>query len=182
MPKISLHSVALRRLNFSDEAEFLANSIESKKLHKSWVIVPTTKKQFRDYVEEMNTDANKAFVIVDVHTNSIVGVVELRDIFMYDFKNSYITYYAFHQHLRKGFMKFGVLQAIAIAFKELKLHRLEANIQPENNASIALAKSCGFTKEGFSPKFIKKNGQWKDHERWALLKNNLRTTVQLHYL
>ena len=118
----------------------------------------------------MNTDANKAFVIVDVHTSSIVGVVELRDIFMFDFKNSYITYYAFHRQLRKGFMKLGVLQAIAIAFKELKLHRLEANIQPENNASIALAKSCGFTKEGFSPKFIKKNGQWKDHERWALLK------------
>ena len=63
----------------------------------------------------------------------------------------------------------GVLQVIAFAFKKLKLHRLEANIQPENKASIALAKACGFKKEGFSPKFIKKGGQWKDHERWALL-------------
>ena len=169
MPKISLPSVALRRLNFSDEAEFLANSIESKKLHKSWVIVPTTKKQFRDYVEEMNTDVNKAFAIVDVYTSSIVGVVELRDIFMFDFKNSYITYYAFHSQLRKGFMKLGVQQVISIAFKKLKLHRLEANIQPENKASVSLAKACGFKKEGFSPKFIKKGGQWKDHERWALL-------------
>jgi ribosomal-protein-alanine N-acetyltransferase len=56
------------------------------------------------------------------------------------------------------------------AFKKLKLHRLEANIQPENKASIALAKACGFKKEGFSPKFIKKSGRWRDHERWALLK------------
>jgi len=117
----------------------------------------------------MNTDANKAFVIVDVHTSSIVGIVELRDIFMFDFKNSYITYYAFDRHLRKGLMKLGVQQVISIAFKKLKLHRLEANIQPENKASVSLAKACGFKKEGFSPKFIKKGGQWKDHERWALL-------------
>jgi len=169
LPRKNHSAVALRPLKLSDEAEFLFNSTASKKLHKSWVIVPTTKKQFKEYVEEMNSDANKAFAVVNLQTNAIVGVVELRDIFMFDFKNSYITYYAFHQHLRKGFMKLGVLQAIAVAFKRLKLHRLEANIQPENKASIALAKSCGFKKEGFSPKFIKKGGQWKDHERWALL-------------
>jgi ribosomal-protein-alanine N-acetyltransferase len=170
LPKKNLNSIALRCLNTADEAEFLANSIESKKLHKSWVIVPKTKKQFRDYVEEMNTNVNKAFAIIDVNTSSIVGVVELRDIFMFDFKNCYITYYAFHRQLRKGFMKSGVQQVIAFAFKKLKLHRLEANIQPENKASIALAKACGFKKEGFSPKFIKKSGCWRDHERWALLK------------
>jgi ribosomal-protein-alanine N-acetyltransferase len=51
----------------------------------------------------------------------------------------------------------------------LKLHRLEANIQPENLASIALVRACGFSKEGLSPRFLKKNGQWRDHERWALL-------------
>ena len=117
----------------------------------------------------MNSDANKAFVVIDKDTLAMVGVIEFRDIFMFDFKNSYITYYAFHQYLRKGFMKSGVLKAVNFAFKKLRLHRLEANIQPENKASIALAKTCGFKKEGFSPKFIKKGGKWKDHERWALL-------------
>jgi len=108
-------------------------------------------------------------LVVNVQTDAMVGIVELRDIFMFDFKNSYITYYAFRPFLRQGLMTSGVLQVIAFAFKKLKLHRLEANIQPENKASIALAKACGFKKEGFSPKFIKKGGQWKDHERWALL-------------
>jgi ribosomal-protein-alanine N-acetyltransferase len=46
---------------------------------------------------------------------------------------------------------------------------LEANIQPANRASRCLAKSCGFRKEGMSPKFLKKGGEWRDHERWALL-------------
>ena len=65
-------------------------------------------------------------------------------------------------------MRQAVSLVIPIAFDRLKLHRLEANIQPENLASIALVRACGFSKEGLSPRFLKKNGQWRDHERWAL--------------
>jgi len=54
-------------------------------------------------------------------------------------------------------------------FGELGLHRQEANIQPGNAASIALVKRLGFRLEGFSPKFLKIGGRWRDHERWAIL-------------
>jgi ribosomal-protein-alanine N-acetyltransferase len=46
---------------------------------------------------------------------------------------------------------------------------LEANIQPTNVASIALVKACGFLQEGYSPRYLKINGCWRDHERWAIL-------------
>ncbi len=60
-------------------------------------------------------------------------------------------------------------QAMALAFDDLGLHRLEANIQPGNVASIALVKRLGFKQEGFSERYLKIGGQWRDHERWALL-------------
>ena len=44
-----------------------------------------------------------------------------------------------------------------------------ANIQPGNERSIRLVESLGFECEGYSPRFLRINGRWRDHERWALL-------------
>jgi len=57
---------------------------------------------------------------------------------------------------------------LAHAFGPLRLHRLEANIQPANTASIALVRRAGFVNEGFSERYLKVGGRWRDHERWAL--------------
>ena len=66
-------------------------------------------------------------------------------------------------------MKQGLSQVLTHAFGRMKLHRLEANIQPGNAASKALVKKLGFCREGFSPRYLKINGRWRDHERWTLL-------------
>jgi [ribosomal protein S5]-alanine N-acetyltransferase len=70
---------------------------------------------------------------------------------------------------RKGLMTEALRAAVDYAFNDLGMHRLEANIQPENRASIALVRRLGFQKEGFSPRYLRINGEWRDHERWALL-------------
>jgi ribosomal-protein-alanine N-acetyltransferase len=62
--------------------------------------------------------------------------------------------------------------ALRHAFKNLKLHRIEANVQPENFPSIAVLKRCGFSKEGFSRRYLKIKGKWRDHERWAIIKED----------
>lgn len=168
-PNTLTATVSLRPLVTTDEQAFLKAARLSRDLHRPWIHVPTTPKQFIDYVAEMNTEDDQAFLVCRHDTQDMVGVVELRDIFYGDFQNSYLLYYAFAGQLQQGLMKQAVMQTIDYAFERLKLHRLEANIQPDNTASLALIRACGFTREGYSPKFLKKGGQWRDHERWALI-------------
>jgi len=72
----------------------------------------------------------------------------------------------------QGYMTEGMRLALAQAFGPLKLHRLEANIQPANTDSIALVKRLGFKREGYSPRYLKIGGRWQDHERWAVLRED----------
>jgi ribosomal-protein-alanine N-acetyltransferase len=71
-------------------------------------------------------------------------------------------------------MREAIELVLRVAFSELRLHRLEANIQPGNHVSIALARGAGFKREGFSPRYLKISGRWRDHERWALLAEDWR--------
>lgn len=98
-----------------------------------------------------------------------MGVINISNMVGGLFRSGYLGYYAFTGHERQGYMREGLQGVIRHAFRRLKLHRLEANIQPDNLASIALVASCGFAKEGYSPRYLKIGGRWRDHERWAVL-------------
>jgi len=65
-------------------------------------------------------------------------------------------------------MSEGLRLVLRRAFGTLGLHRLEANIQPQNRASIRLVRRAGFRREGFSPRYLKVLGRLRDHERWAI--------------
>ena len=97
------------------------------------------------------------------------GVINISNMVMGLFRSAFLGYYGFAGHERQGLMREGMKAVVRHAFTKLKLHRLEANIQPGNAASLALAKSCGFAKEGFSPRYLKIGGRWRDHERWAII-------------
>lgn len=170
--KRTLSRIQLTKVSLRDEEEFLLAARSSRALHQEWVAVPRTARAFRRYAREMRTPDDMAFLIRRNDTGELAGVIELQDIFMGNFCNAYVIYYAFAGHDGQGLMKEALQAVIHLAFGKLKLHRLEANIQPSNHASRRLVKACGFRKEGLSPQFLKKGGEWRDHERWALLSHD----------
>jgi ribosomal-protein-alanine N-acetyltransferase len=101
---------------------------------------------------------------------AIVGVVNVSEIVRAAFQSAYLGYYAFRPHAGQGYMTEGLALVLRHAFRSLRLHRLEANIQPGNQPSRALVHGLGFRKEGFSPRYLKIGGRWRDHERWAIVR------------
>jgi ribosomal-protein-alanine N-acetyltransferase len=124
---------------------------------------------FKNYLKRSARGLNYGFLVIHRETGDIVGVINLNNVVRGWFQSAALGYYAFEPHAGKGLMREGLMLVLKEAFLKLKLHRVEANIQPENKASIALVKRCGFVKEGFSRRFLKVCGRWKDHERWAML-------------
>jgi ribosomal-protein-alanine N-acetyltransferase len=65
-------------------------------------------------------------------------------------------------------MREGLQLVLSYAFGDLRLHRVQASIQPENERSIALVRGAGFRREGLALRYLKIGGRWRDHEHWAI--------------
>ncbi len=105
---------------------------------------------------------------------AVVGVFNLSEIVRGAFHSAYLGYYGFAEHSRQGYMSEGLALALRFGFATLRLHRIEVNVQPDNARSISLIRQGGFTREGFSRRYVKIAGRWRDHERWALLAEDWR--------
>lgn len=162
-------SVRIVPITLADQEEFLAAAIRSRELHHPWVSPPMGPSGFRELVERCQGPVNMGYVVRKTGTDELVGFINISNIIRGAFQSAFLGYYAFAGHEGRGYMRTALGLAVRTAFTELKLHRLEANIQPGNAASIALVRSCGFGKEGFSPRYLKIRGRWRDHERWAIL-------------
>lgn len=162
-------SVYLRSPEAADHRAFLAAVRVSRRLHRPWINAPSTTVAFHTYLKRMAEPANHAYLVCRQDTHRIAGVINLTNVIMGPFRSGYLGYYAFAGQQRQGYMREGLKAVIRHAFRRLKLHRLEANIQPNNRASVALARSCGFKQEGYSPRYLKIGGRWRDHERWAIV-------------
>ena len=95
--------------------------------------------------------------------DTAIGCVVLSNIILGAFRSCTVAYKIDKDLLRQGYATEALLAAVELAFHGLNLHRIEANIMPRNEASLALARRCGFTEEGRSPRYIRVNGVWEDH-------------------
>lgn len=154
--------------------EFLRLVAESQELHSPWISPPFTDAAYVAYLQRCEAETFRGFFVCDRSTGELAGVINLSEIVRGCFQSAYLGFYAFAPRARRGYLRAGVAEALTTAFGELALHRVEANVQPDNLPSRTLIESVGFRREGYSPKYLKIDGEWKDHERWALLAEDWR--------
>lgn len=162
-------TLRLSRVTPADAADLIAANVASQAHHLPWVTSFTDQTGFDTWFARGLTGPNVGLVAREAVSNQIVGVINLNEIVMGAFQSAYLGYYGMLNFARTGLMTEALRAAAHYAFNDLGLHRLEANIQPDNLASIALVRRAGFKQEGFSPRYLRINGEWRDHERWTLL-------------
>jgi ribosomal-protein-alanine N-acetyltransferase len=160
--------VRLRVLRRGDREAFLALARESRTLHRPWTYPPERPEQFDELYARSRRDDFVCLVAEPLDRDDVAGVFTISQIFRGALQSAYLGYYAHERYAGQGYMREALQQVLDHAFGPLALHRVEVNIQPGNQASIALARGAGFRLEGFSPRYLLIGGQWRDHERYAL--------------
>ena len=167
--------VYLRAPSVLDEHEFTGLMRESRAFHRPWASTPTDSERFHAYVVDSKRPDFEAMLVCRYGDDAILGFFNLSQIARGSFQSAYVGYAIGRRYAGHGYMREGIQLVLRRAFVELRLHRIEANIQPDNAASAALAEGAGFRREGFSPRYLKISGRWRDHERWALLAEEWRS-------
>src|SRR3954467_873898 len=161
-----------------DRREFIDLGGASVALHRPWPSPPADAASYRRLLERNRADNFFALLARRTEDDAIVGLFEFSEVVRGSFQNAYLGYWVGGPYAGQGYMREGMALALRFAFAELRLHRVEANIQPGNKRSLALANGAGFKREGFSPRYLKIGGRWRDHERWAILSDDTRKGVK----
>ena len=161
----------------TDAARFLAAVRASRRLHGDWVHPPSTAALHAAFVRRYGAPSARdalsvthlGFIVCRCEDDAIVGVFNIGEIVRGLFKSAYLGYYAFAPYAGAGYMSEGLELVLHVAFRVLNLHRVEANVQPTNRRSLSLVRRAGFAREGYSRRYVRIAGRWRDHVRMALL-------------
>lgn len=175
---VAMEKFHVRLLEPDDAAALAAYYLRNREPHREWSPVPPEgffteafhRIRYDFYREANNRGAEFRFLIVtsdDIST--VVGIVTLTAIERGVFQNGRFGYSVDAEWQGRGIMTAAIREVINFAFDELGLHRVEANVMPRNIPSRRVLEKCGFTCVGRSPRMVKINGEWEDHEIYMLL-------------
>ena len=122
------------------------------------------KSNLNRYQKMSNTDTTYVWGVFEKKTHELIGILDISIICRGSLQVANLGYRVFNRFWKMGYGKEFVRAGILLGFKNLKLNRLEAVIDPDNKASIRLAKSVGMVNEGLRKKYYYQNKMWADQK------------------
>jgi len=158
----------------SDRRAFLTLRRESEAFLAPWEPTPPPGNQrYNDATYDKilaiaRTDRRHGLFIVRREDDVLLGGIHFNEVVRGAFQSCYLGYWIGAPYARQGYMGEALKLGLSFAFEQLELHRVEANVIPQNAASMALVERLGFRREGLSERYLKIAGSWEDHVRWAM--------------
>lgn len=126
--------VELCPLTLSDQDEFCSLVRASTELHLPWMQLPATAEEFQAWMRRFDDGTNLGFLIRVRETGEAAGTVNINSIIRGRYQGASLGYAAFAPSAGQGYMTEGLTVTLQHAFTDLRLHRLEANIQPHEQS------------------------------------------------
>jgi len=171
--------IYLRHLNEHDASRLFEYELKNRDFFKptsftrndNYYTLENIRKNIDNYKKEIASKSGYRFGIFLNSNHKLIGMIALNDI-LWSLKTSYVGYSLDHNQTSNGYMSEALSLLIKYSFDDLKLHRLEAGVMPNNVSSWKVLERCGFIREGLLRKNVHINGQWEDHYIYGCLNEN----------
>ena len=172
----------LQTLDETDAEQVLDFVQRNKKFLKEWepireedyfTIEAQSKQLSADQSQMEAGQLVKVWLFKAGDTQRTIGSLSLSNIVRGAFQSCHIGYRIDENEQGQGYMTEALKKIVEVAFEDLNLHRLEANIMPRNEASLNVVRKLGFQDEGLAKRYLKINGKWEDHIHMVLLNDQM---------
>jgi RimJ/RimL family protein N-acetyltransferase len=153
VPKLADDIVVLDAFTLADAEAHLAGEDEEQARRFGWYPQRSDLGSVRDafgrWAETWRDDgATRAFAMRELRSGTLAGGCEIR---LHEGGKAEISYWTFPEHRRKGYATRAVRLLTAFAFAQLKVKRIEAQVEPDNWGSRRVVEGAGFVEEGLLP-------------------------------
>ena len=131
------------------------------------------RRRLKTYRTEMRQGVTHSFLIFRDADDVLLGGMTLSNLRRGVAQTATLGYWIGATHARNGYTTEAIWAVLEFAFQRLGLHRVEAACLPDNEASRRLLLKSGFHEEGYAREFLRINGNWQDHQLFAILRGEL---------
>ncbi len=167
----------LRHPDFSDHEAWAAVRGRSRTFLEPWEPVwppddltrTAFRRRIRRYHRDIREDSAYPFFMFAGRSDAFLGALTLSHVRRGVSQAATLGYWIGEPYAGQGLMTAAVRRLCHYAFRDLRLHRIEAACIPTNEPSRRVLRRCGFREEGLARAYLKINGRWQDHVLFALL-------------
>lgn len=140
----------------------------------AWTPDELTKSAFRSRLRRQEADISSGrglpwFIFNRDNPGILMGGLTISNIRRGVAETGTLGYWMGEKFANQGYMKEALLAVCEDIFRVHNLHRIEAATVLENKQSQGLLRRCGFHEEGVARKYLRINGEWRDHILFARL-------------
>ena len=175
MKKLVDHEITLKPIRFRDKAEWDGVRAVNRDWLSPWEATrPTIESNsplpsYYGMVMQLNKEIRALRSIsLGIWLNEggeqkLIGQITLGGIIFGAMRGAHIGYWIDQRFASRGYTTRAVKLLTKFGFDGLKLHRIEINLRPENEASKKVAVKAGYVLEGSRNNYLHIAGDWRNH-------------------